>query len=886
MAMPVYDPKTAGRASLRYVCSAMPASTPGGPRQAAQIDRPSKSFPVHRNARSPVADEVRQPLTRAKQARGGPAMQPDLPERARLDSARRPPSKLRLLWGVRKKLVPLLMTFLVLPFLTFAQVLKDVDRSVPYTYKNVQIVAGGFITGLVAHPAERGLRYARTDIGGAYRWDAGAERWSPLEDWLPIAERNLLGVESLAIDPADPRKLYVAAGTYLNPRVPNGAILRSGDQGRHFEMTRVPFQMGGNEDGRFAGERLQVDPNDGRRLFLATRLNGLWHSADSGVTWLPVREFPGTPLNRMGLTFVALDKASGVKGRPTPVLLVGVCDPVENLLRSDDAGRSWKPVVGGPLGVFPNHGIFAADGTLYLSYGDSPGPNGMSNGAVWAYVPRTGQWRDVTPERPSGRSRAGNGDAQAFGYGMVVVDPEHAGTVFASTLDRWHPGDTIFRTKDAGRHWVSLREGARRDATPAPWTRHEASEAPFGHWIGAAVVDPFDGNHVLYGTGETIWESHDALAAPGSIGSATEGMAGKDGEARQQGKLGAPGAQTGQGGRSPKTHWTIGAQGLEATAVLTLLSPLLPGDAGPHLYAGLGDIGCFRIDDFERSPAAGAMKHPELSNCDALALAAAKPGEMVRVGRSWTPGAPHGAVSHDGGVQWTPFLREPEGGGRGGDAAISANGKVLLWAVRGGPLAMSVDDGGHWRSLRLPASQVRLQVLADAHKPDVFWVYAPQTGELFTAAGDGSETTVTKAAPKGGTLRIAANAPETLWIGSEAGLFRSLDGGTRWTSTDTVASVIAVGFGKPRLEAAGATPVIYLVGALANTPEAHAPEKDVGRGGGIYRSLDDGASWERIDDREHRFASAEQITGDPRVFGRVYLGTNGRGVLVGDPGSK
>ena len=798
--------------------------------------------------------------------------------RAFLVSRKRTPGKARAgcggySEGVKETLLCLVLAFLVAPRWTRAQTPMSRERLAPYTFQSVPIVAGGFVTGLTAHPLERGLWYARTDIGGAYRWDGGVKQWHPLEDWLPMAERNLLGVESLAVDPEDPQKLYLAAGTYLSAQAPNGAVLRSDDQGRHFAVTRVPFKMGGNEDGRSAGERLQVDPNDGRILFLGTRLNGLWHSVDSGATWLPVREFPGIPLNTTGLTFVAFDRASGVKGRPTPVLLVGVSDPVENLLRSDDAGRSWKPVVGGPLGVFPNHGAFSADGTLYLSYGDSPGPNGMKNGAVWAYVPRTGQWHDVTPERPSPTTRGSNGEACAFGYGMVAVDPEHAGTVFASTMDRWHPGDTIFRTVDAGQHWVSLKEEAERDAALAPWTKHEAAEAPFGHWIGAAAVDPFDANHVLYGTGETIWQSHDAW-----IGLSADEASGKHSAEQQTRRPGAPDA-----GRAAATHWTVGAQGIEETAVLTLLSPLLPGDTGPHLYAGLGDIGCFRIEDLRRSPATGAMKHPEFSNCDALASAAAQPNEMVRVGRSWTPGTPHGAISHDGGVLWVPFPTEPPGAERGGDAAISANGKLLLWAVRGGPLAMSVDGGAHWRQVPGGALHAPLQVLADTTKPERFWVYAPRPGELVAVDGNGSETAVTKAAPKDGTLRIAANAPGTLWIGSEAGLFRSLDGGARWAATGTVASVIAVGFGKPRPAIAGAAPAIYMVGALAGTANAHVPAQGAGRESGIYRSLDDGASWERMDDREHRFASAECITGDPRVFGRVYLGTNGRGVLVGDP---
>ena len=48
----------------------------------------------------------------------------------------------------------------------------------PYRFQNVTFIAGGFITGFVAHPAQRGLYYVSTDIGGAYRWDNTTRRWS------------------------------------------------------------------------------------------------------------------------------------------------------------------------------------------------------------------------------------------------------------------------------------------------------------------------------------------------------------------------------------------------------------------------------------------------------------------------------------------------------------------------------------------------------------------------------------------------------------------------------------------------------------------------------------------------------------------------------------
>lgn len=172
-------------------------------------------------------------------------------------------------------------------------------------------------------------------------------------------------------------------------------------------------------------------------------------------------------------------------------------------------------------------------------------------------------------------------------------------------------------------------------------------------------------------------------------------------------------------------------------------------------------------------------------------------------------------------------------------------------------------------------------MLADPRKVQRFWVLDAAAGKLYAIEGDGVPSLVSDAAPKGGRLRIPANAPGVLWIANSAGLWRSTDGGATFKQLTTVAAAYAVGFGKPA--PGSAAPAIYLAGAIAGTPEAEPPAANQGRGGGIYRSLDDGATWQRIDDPNHRYAWVEQITGDPRVFGRLYFGTNGRGVLWGDP---
>jgi xyloglucan-specific exo-beta-1,4-glucanase len=62
------------------------------------------------------------------------------------------------------------------------------------TWKNVRIGGGGgFVPGIIFHPTEPGVAYARTDIGGLYRLNSD-DSWTPVTDsitdnknWLVMA---------------------------------------------------------------------------------------------------------------------------------------------------------------------------------------------------------------------------------------------------------------------------------------------------------------------------------------------------------------------------------------------------------------------------------------------------------------------------------------------------------------------------------------------------------------------------------------------------------------------------------------------------------------------------------------------------------------------------
>ena len=77
------------------------------------------------------------------------------------------------------------MKYFNLAFLLLCLVSFVVNAQTPeaYQWQNVAIGGGGFISGIITSKTEQNLVYARTDVGGAYRWDVAGNKWMPLLDW-------------------------------------------------------------------------------------------------------------------------------------------------------------------------------------------------------------------------------------------------------------------------------------------------------------------------------------------------------------------------------------------------------------------------------------------------------------------------------------------------------------------------------------------------------------------------------------------------------------------------------------------------------------------------------------------------------------------------------
>ncbi|MDF6046367.1 1,4-beta-glucanase [Streptomyces sp. JH14] len=704
-----------------------------------------------------------------------------------------------------------------------------------HLWRTAAIGGTGFVTGLLFHPTVRGLAYARTDIGGAYRWDDRQARWIPLTDQVGWDDWNLLGVEALAVDPAHPDRLYLALGTYAQSWAGPGAVLRSEDRGTTWVRTDLTVRLGANEDGRGAGERLLVDPRDSEQLWLGTRHDGLLRSTDRGATWAAA-DFPATPsATGQGITFLV------AAGR---TVYAGWGDGGTPLYRTNASG-GWEAVPGQPSGGaaasrVPIRAAYDSKAhALYVTYADAPGPNGQSDGSVHRLDTVTGSWTDVTPVAPD----SGSGDG--FGYGGVAVDARRAGTVVVTTNNRWSQIDTVFRSTDGGATWTSLKDTAVLDVSETPYLRWGGDSAKFGWWIQAVAVDPYDSRHIVFGTGATVFGTRDLV------------------------------------------HWAPQIRGLEESAVKFLIAP---PTGGARLLSGLGDIGVMYHESLTASPSRGMASNPVFGTATGLALAALKPSYVVRTG--WPSGsAAAGAYSNDGGSSWQPFAAQPDiAASAPGPVAVAADGATLLWSFihwdgTKYPAHRSTDNGATWTEVTtFPKGGTPV---ADPLDPTRFYVYDTDTGAVFRSTDSGA--TFTRGAshlPSGDVQFKIAAAPGRsgdLWLSAkDNGLFRSTDGGMTFTSVPGCQASHTLGFGAAapaagRHSGRGARacyPAVFQTGRVSATFDGVA----------VLRSDDAGVTWVRINDDSHQWGwTGEVITGDPRVHGRVYLGTNGRGIQYADP---
>ncbi|MCH7233099.1 xyloglucanase, partial [Glycomyces sp. L485] len=577
--------------------------------------------------------------------------------------------------------------------------------------------------------------------------------------------------------------------------------------------------------------------------------------------------------DNQGVIWIDFDQIGGA-------IYVGVADPDDPLYVSTDRGATWSPVPGaaealgavGDVRTIPKQSaVDDENGYLFVVTSHDPGPynggvEGKAGGKIMRLATQTGEWTDITPPH--------NPTGDIPGFGGVTVDRQNPGTLMAATQNNWWPDEVLFRSTDSGSTWQTSwdyvwdaefswppQRTDRFDMDPAgsPWLSFGGSDdgpsyaIKHGWMIDALAIDPHDSDRIMWGTGATIWGT-ESLTEWDEQGD----LVGWDDEAGQQVGL-------------PVDKFTVGVrvEGLEETAIQDIAA------LGGTVVTAVGDLGGFVHTDLDKAET--MIRRPNWTSGRSVDFAELNRDVIVGTGDVEGEDDGHVGVSTDRGATWLTTTRLPgvPGGAHGGVVAVTADGSTILWSPGDSEVTpvYSTDLGQTWTSvIGLPAGAT---IRTDRVRPNQVYAFASGVFYASTDAGATFSETGADGLPAEGDVdfRAVPGRAANLWlvggdVDAEYGMWRSRDGGLTWKRIRAFEEADAVGFGKAAKWSF--YPAIY-TSAKANGTR------------GIYRSTDGGVRWSRINDDDHQWAwTGAAITGDPEIYGRVYLTTNGRGLIYGD----
>jgi len=411
------------------------------------------------------------------------------------------------------------------------------------------------------------------------------------------------------------------------------------------------------------------------------------------------------------------------------------------------------------------------------------------------------------------------------GFGGIAIFQNNE--ILVSTICR-DENDEIYFSDNGGKNFKPILKNSVWKSF-APYTK---TINP--HWISDIKINPFNHKNVLFVTGYGIWETYNIF--------------------------------------EKKVTWYFNNQGIEETVPMQIISPY----KGVHLISAMGDIDGFVHSNLNKSP---KKRHtPFKKTTLAIDYAGLKPKILVK---AYNSAKPYGSYSINGAERWIDFKSFPYKAKAGGvkSIAISADGKSMVWCPVGADVSYSKDNGNKWIKSKgnVPSGY---WIISDKVNPGVFYIYEAIKGFLWKSEDYGesfyiinSKLPKNKEKPKGDgmvdyEINCIYNKKDNIWLAAgAAGLFYSIDGGKKFNKIQTVNKAYRVGFGK---NAKGCNyPVIFIWANIRNRT-------------GIFMSQDMGKRWFRINDERHQFGWIHCITGDPRIFGRCYFSTEGRGIMYGE----
>ena len=739
----------------------------------------------------------------------------------------------------------------------------------------VKIGGGGFVSGIVTGQKEM---YARTDVGGAYKYNYETESWEQLLSFINDADRGYLSVDAMAIDPTDDNTVYFLCGcAYFSEE--RTVIFKTTDGGKTFTKIDVSSEIKvmGNGDGRHCGEAIAVDPDNPDVIYcggdVAFGKSALIKSTDGGMTWSPVIGYDDLGLFSETTKWptwtnnIARSVTSDAYNNQNGVATIAIQDGkvyvgtsikgVENVHVADMKDDKFTVLSKDlPTGSFPARINKDANGNLLINYVGALAFGG-SGGSIYRYDTKAGTVTDISPKENTS-------------FSACVSLPDDANTLVATTCgvwssqlwykDAWNDdkvcwGDQFYRSTDGGKTWESITPGNEKSwGGPLQadylqdggydWIRNKAI-----HWCGAIVLDPRNSDRIFLTSGngvfacDNIWDE--------------------------------------------LPQYYFHPDGIEEVVALDMVS--VPGG---NPYSAIGDYDGFEHADLTKP---GKQHSPNMGSTGAIAYCPQNPDVMIRIAENQND-VSSGFYTLDGGETWTKMSNSP-----GGKAAITQLDKDTYRFFKSskddGTVSYSDDFGETWQSSSgIPSTygSKPTYMFVEPDQPNVVYAYATYYNSSWSYSK--TEPDITDACYKlcistdyGKTFtstdickydmcdsaaRIAYLGEGELILGAGwNGMYHVSVKDGKITSNEKIDGVSyckTVGYGAPEKE--GDVNTLYIYGK----PEDSDPE-------GIYRSQDGGKTWVCIN-TENLYGGTGNgnfLVGDMNEFGKVYMSTVGCGIVYG-----
>ena len=326
--------------------------------------------------------------------------------------------------------------------------------------------------------------------------------------------------------------------------------------------------------------------------------------------------------------------------------------------------------------------------------------------------------------------------------------------------------------------------------------------------------------------------------------------------------------------------WNSQTAGIEQLCANQIIVP-----TSGHPVLASWDRAFFYVND----PNSYATTYGPVANAFAMGwsldYASSNPNFVVGIADWW--GTEESGYSTDGGQTWNLFPSMPAFAGQTIGGTIAASSPTdFVWAPADGFQPYYTTNAGvTWSPVNLPGVTDwsgfdwayyfnAKTVTADRVLPDTFYLYYAGQGVFRSTDGGANWTKVFSGEISPMSYysseleAVPGEASNLFFTGGPTGditepFMRSTDGGTTWTAVANVHEVSVFGFGAPATP--GGYPSIYIAGYVNGVY-------------GIWQSNDNAASWIQIGDYPTgSLAGIRSITGDPNIYGQVYLGLAGDG---------